>query len=427
MLVIRPFRGIIYNKDKVQDLGKVVTPPYDVISPLEQEFFYRLHPHNIIRVILGKATPEDNVRENRYTRAAGYFRDWLSRGILKKEKIPSIYVYHQEYHLQNQKIKRKGFIALMKLENFGSGVIFPHEKIFKEPQKDRLNLMRSCRANFSAIFSLFNDSSHQVDKLLEQGDLIFELEDLEGVKHRLSALRDREIINSICCLMEDKKILIADGHHRYLTALKLREELKKKPPFPRGIDYVMMYFLNTESGAATILPVHRLIGGLTPDKLDKLIRGIESLFYKRPFGVSPQREKEDIEKILLEIRKAREPLFGMYRKEEGYSLLLPKEKRFFPEKIKSAILDELIKNILGEERLEKGKQIDFTPSAKEAVKKVREGKFQVAFFLAPIPLEEIQKIAFTGKKLPPKSSYFYPKLLSGLVMRDLEDAIEQLR
>jgi uncharacterized protein (DUF1015 family) len=221
--------------------------------------------------------------------------------------------------------------------------------------------------------------------------------------------------------MEDKKILIADGHHRYLTALKLRGELKKEPSPPRGMDYVMMYFLNAESGAATILPVHRLIGGLTPDELDKLIRGIENLFYKIPFKVS-QEEEKDREEMLLKIKKAKEPLFGMYRKGEGYFLLWPKKRGFFSEKIRSAILDDLVKSILGEE-IKEANQTYFTPSAKEAVKKVREGRFQVAFFLAPLSLQEIQKIAFAGKKLPPKSSYFYPKLLSGLVMRDLEDAV----
>lgn len=421
MLLIRPFKGIIYNKDKVEDISKVVTPPYDVISPAEQDYYYHIHPHNIIRIILGKSAPEDNSQQNRYTRAAHYFREWLSQGILKKEEVSSVYVYHQEYLFQNQKIQRKGFIGLMKLENFDSGVIFPHEKIFKQPQQDRLKLMLSCRANLSPIFSLFQDPSRKVDEFLDKGELLFELEDSHRIKHKLFALRKPEIIDSLCRLMADKKILIADGHHRYLTALKLREKYKKMKSFPAGVDYVMMYFLNTESGTTTILPVHRLIGGLSSHKLDRLINKIEDFFDSRSLDVS--RDEDGMKKMILKIEKSSHPLFGMYRKKAGFFLLLPKKKHFFPRKVKSAIIDDLIREAFNQ-KLEKGKNIEYTPDAREAVEKVNEGRFQVAFFLSATTVEEIKEIAFAGKKMPPKSSYFYPKLLSGLVMRDLDDPID---
>ena len=165
MLRILPFKGIIYNKEEVGDVSKVVAPPYDVISPSEQNFYYKLHPYNIIRIILGKEKKGDNLKENKYTRAAQFFHNWVYQGVLIKEKLPSIYLYYQRYRVDDRVVERKGFISLMKLEDFRSGVVFPHEQVFPEPQEDRLNLLRTCSANFSAVFSLFSDPEGKIDSL----------------------------------------------------------------------------------------------------------------------------------------------------------------------------------------------------------------------------------------------------------------------
>jgi len=420
MLLIRPFRGIVYNKEKIGDLSRVVAPPYDVISPEEQNFYYQLHRFNIIRIILGKEQKGDNSRENKYTRAARFFREWLSSGILKKEDVPSIYIYGQEYTVEGEKFKRKGFIALMRLEEFGTGTVFPHEHIFPEPQQDRLSLMLNCRANLSAIFSFFADPSCEIDRLMEKSRLIYEFEDVEGIKHILSAIRDQKMVNLICQIMQDKKIFIADGHHRYFTALKLRDRLKKN-----SSSYVMMYFLNTESSPVTILPVHRLIGGLRSDEFHKLIEGVKRFFYLEHLGRASEKKTEDDLKrrMLFKVKSTKNTIFGMYCREEGYSLLIPKDEVSFPKKVNSAILDDLVRGILGKNELEKGREIDFTTDVNLAIDKVREGKFQIAFFLAPVSVEQIKNVALAGEKMPPKSTYFYPKLISGLVMRDLEDAV----
>ena len=422
MLVIRPFRGIIYNREKIPDMKKVVAPPYDVISPEQQDFYYGLHPYNIIRIILGKDKPRDNPEDNRYTRAAHYLRRWLSEGILKKEKIPAIYVYEQDYQLpeEGERVKRKGFIALMKLEQLHAGVIFPHERIFEAPQVDRLNLMLTSRANLSAIFSLFEDSSLQVDKILDESEGLFQFEDRTGIKHSLSALREDEKINQIIEIMKDKKIFIADGHHRYLTALKLREKLRQEKFFPSGADYVMMYFLNTESKTVTILPVHRLLRGLSRDQMETLFDGMGKFFHRKPFLFS---NGENPGEILKEINKSKVMVFGLYHHSRGYFLLTPKDTSCFSRKVNSEVLDELVKKILGWEKLKKGENIDFTPSVREAVEKVKKGEFQLAFFLAPVSVDEVKRTALRSEIMPPKSTYFYPKLLSGLVMRDIDDAI----
>ncbi len=424
MPIIRPFRGIIYNKDKVKDLSRVVVPPFDVISPYDQERYYQSHSYNIVRIILGKEKVDDNDRENKYTRAVRYFREWKDEGILKKEEIPSMYVYEQEYFLEKRKIIRRGFVALMKLEDFNSGVVFPHEQVFSRPQKDRFNLMKKCLANLSPVFSLYRDSLCKVDEYLKKGLPLFELEDEKGVKHRLSAIRDKDTISKIAELMKDKKILIADGHHRYLTFLKLKEELKENSSLKGGWDYGMIYFLNVESGTANILPVHRLIGNLTPDQSSRLNYWVKELFEVKTLPFTSENGSYQLNNMLQQINLADNFSLGMYRGDGAYYVLsLNKAERVFFNKITSSIVDNLIKKVTQKERLERGKEINFTPYSNQAVNLVKKREYQVAFFLKPTSLKEIEKVAFSGRIMPPKSSYFYPKLFTGLVMRDIRDAV----
>lgn len=417
MLVVCPFRGIIYNKDKIGDISKVVAPPYDVISSEQRDLYYNLHPYNIVRIILGKEFPGDNAKDNKYTRAANYFRDWLSRGILKKEGIPSLYIYQHEYTFQEKRIKRRGFVALMRLEELNSGVIFPHERIFAEPQQDRMRLIQNCEANFSTVFSLFSDPNCRIDELLAgEEELIYEFEDPDGVLHQLSAVRDRHIIHSICEFMRDKKLLIADGHHRYLTALQFRDKMKKKSSSHRGASYILMYLLNADSGAVTILPVHRIIKGLSPGNFRKIREKVDLLFSKKTVNNADKYEKR-INEILGEGDTA----FGMYTNDDGFLILKPRKDSFFtPGQTRSALLDKFIKKAVGKGGEE---NISFVPHTKEAIREVKEGRYQIAFLLPSTTVEEIKKVALAGESMPPKSSYFYPKPYSGLIMRDLQDAI----
>ncbi|GAH33981.1 unnamed protein product, partial [marine sediment metagenome] len=228
MLEIRPFRGIIYNEKKIGNIARVTAPPYDVISLMDQELYYSAHPNNIIRIILGKNYPHDNERENRYTRAKGFLKEWLAKDILKKEKKPAIYTYEKEYYGQGNLERRRGFLALMKLEEFGKGVIFPHEETLPKPGLDRLKLLHWCRANFNPIFSLYSDPLYMVDKYLKTGQALFEVIDRDGVKHRLGKIEDIGIIKKICRAMQDKKLFLADGHHRYNMALKFRDEERRR-------------------------------------------------------------------------------------------------------------------------------------------------------------------------------------------------------
>ncbi|MEA3485544.1 MAG: DUF1015 domain-containing protein [Candidatus Aerophobetes bacterium] len=415
MLVIRPFRGITYNQERISDLGKVVAPPYDVISTSGQKEYYQLHPYNIIRIILGKEYPGDDDKENKYTRAAKYFKEWLSSGILKRDSQAAIYVYEQEYPLKGKVKRRRGFIALMKLEEFGSGVVFPHERTFPQAKLDRLKLLRCCRANLSSIFSLYSDPSYLVDKYLEKTTPSFALRDKDGVRHLLGAIRDTDIIERIVEAMKDKKIFIADGHHRYLTALKFREEERTQTGEE---NFVMMYFLNMEADVLTILPVHRVIGNLGLEEGLQLRKKLSDFFQIETFDFVPETEKAEMEEMFRQIQEAKDGyIFGMYCGERRYYLLSLKEsyRQDFKGRVNTAVLDELMTKRI----LKKKGQIDFVKDERRAVNLVREGKYQAAFFLKPPSLRQIKEVALSDGVMPPKSSYFYPKLLSGLVMREL--------
>ncbi len=426
MVEIKPFRGIIYNQEKIKDLAKVMCPPYDVISPLGQQLYYKSHPYNVIRLILGLELPQDNEKENKYTRASRFFKEWLSNGILKKEKDPAIYVYEKEYSLKGRDGRRKGFLALMKLERFGTGVIFPHEQTFPKPGTDRLRLLESCRANFNPVFCLYSDSLHLIDQYLEEKEAVFELKDSDGVKHVVGRISNKDTIRKICQEMEDKKIFLADGHHRYLTALKFRD-VEKRPSTSskRGKDFLLIYFLNMETDAVTILPVHRVIGGLTPDEVSKLRSKIPNFFKIEVLEFNSNTEVVQRKEMWERIDKAQDrATFGMYWGENRYYILRLKDReRFLPENINTAILDTVLRKILKRNGLKKGREIDFIKDETEAAEVVRKGKYQIAFFLKSLSLKQVRETSLAGKILPPKSTYFYPKPLSGLVMRDLEDGI----
>ncbi len=454
-LKIRPFRGIIYNEKKVGELAKATAPPYDVISAIDQESYYALHPYNIIRIILGKEYPGDNDKENKYIRARRFFREWLSAGILKKEKNRAIYVYEKEYRLEGKIEKRRGFLALMRLEEFSSGVILPHEETLPKPGTDRLRLLKSCRANFSPIFSLYSDPSYLIEQYLEIKEPISEIIDANEVKHKLGRIEDESIIRQICRAMESKRLFLADGHHRYLTALRFRDEERKRlSQLKNGRDFVMMYFLNMETDAVSILPVHRLIGNLEPGELSALKSKMKDFFQIKKLPLPSAPSKIQGESIVKELQKEKKnPIFGMYWGEDRYYLLSlnregrlslslkestvlqgssPTHKRpkVLPDtelepsnEVSTVILDKILKKILKKDKLEKGKEIDFVKDEAEALDLVKKEKYQLVFFLRAFSLKQVKEVCFSGKKLPPKSTYFYPKPLSGLVIRDLDEEI----
>ena len=446
MAKIIPFKGILYNKEKIRDIKDVVAPPYDVISPAEQEELYKRHENNVVRLILGKESNSDTPDNNRYTKARDSFDSWQRDSILIKDAFPSIYVYSQEYHLGEtegfEKKRRLGLIALSKLEDFGEGKIHPHENTLAKPKEDRLKLMQHCNANFSSIFGLFSDPSKRIDSVLKdymRHSPLYDLVDDAGMRHTLWAIRDNRAIQIITSVMSDKQIFIADGHHRYETAINYRNEMRGKLPDFSGeelYNYVMMYFTNTNSEGLSILPIHRLVSNLSDFDKKKIVEKAGEFFNIEKLSFNESDEKTVKQKLFSDIKERgeKEHIFGMYLGNDEYLLLTLKDEDVLDrlitnsrhpswKKLDVTILHTLlIEKVLriSEKNLAEQKNITYTISGDEAIKDVKAGKYQIALFLNPTKIEEVKDVAAAGEKMPQKSTFFYPKLITGLVMNKLE-------
>jgi len=420
MTRIKPFQGILYNQKNVADLSKVMCPPYDIISMQDQEKFYNTDPYNFIRVVLGKEKPRDGNKDNKYTRAKQYFDDWLNSNILEKDKTPCFYFYLHEYIYKGRKKKRLGFVGLMKLEHENSKV-FPHENTHSKPKEDRLELIRALRANVSPIFAFFYDRERKIadvfqNHLLDQKAYI-SVRDADNISHKIWRLCDTELINKIKEYIIDEHIFIADGHHRYEVALTFSREMQSPSKHDRdkdGCNYIMTYFTNLDSDDLLILPIHRIV-----KKVPKEIKILEN-----NFDIERINNVQDMLSSLAKIR-ARGCGFGLYRNKE-FSLLKLKNqdqlKHCMPHGSQQyKCLDVSILQFLIFDRLGiKSEDLIYTKDEDEAIRIVDNNEAEAVFFTNPIKVQQLRDIAFGGEKMPPKSTYFYPKLLSGLVINKFE-------
>lgn len=429
MAEIKPFRGIIYNQEKVGDLIKVVTPPYDTISPEQRDRYYKISKHNVIRLILGKELPSDRPWDNKYTRAAQYLKDWLQKSVLVRESRPTVYIYDEQFIFKEESQRRWGLISLLKLEKFSSGKVVPHEKTLAGPKTDRLKLMQTTQANLCQVLGFYSDSQKETDKLLEpqiKTEPLINITDENNIKHRLWRVTDNKIIRKLAQLMEDKTIYIADGHHRYETALNYQRQMREKTKDNSGkapFDYIMVMLVNMDREGLVVLPAHRLIKkkDFDPTELENKIKDYFDI------------EVVPFNRLLtqMKVRGEKAHTFGMYLGErQSYLLTLRNEAVLdkFPnsahskeqQRLDVVILHKLlIEHILAIDT-QKPDGISFTEDEMKAKKLVDEGKYQVAFLLNPTKIEQVKKIADQGEKMPQKSTYFYPKLLSGLVINKLE-------
>lgn len=419
MVEIIPFRGLRYNPEKVE-LKKVVAPPYDVISDDARNKYYK-NKHSVVRLILGKEFKRDSPKNNRYTRAAEYLRKWAEGGVLKTDSEPSIYAYEEKYAYNGKTKRMLGFIALAKLEPFSRGVILPHEETLPEPIEDRLKLIRACRANFSPIFAMYSDPRMAVEKLIKSDTKKKPVANIEaeGVRHRIWRISGKSVIEKVASEMKNKAVFIADGHHRYETALKFMNETGGKN------NYVMMYFTNADSGGATILPAHRLLKG---DSSASKISGIERYFKVTAVDFNYGSEAAQRKKLLrLMAQRSSRHAFGMYRGKRRYYLLVLKDEKILDGMVKARKsqswkkLDVVIAHslLIGRILKVKPKDITYVVGAEKAVQLVKNGEYEVAIFLNPTKLQEVKKIALAGERMPGKATYFYPKLLTGLVMNKM--------
>ncbi|MFC1708693.1 DUF1015 domain-containing protein [Candidatus Omnitrophota bacterium] len=421
MMNIKAFKGASYNLDKITDPSQVVCPPYDVINKEEQDFYYRQNPYNFIRLILNKQESGDDSSNNRYVRASIFFKDWLKTQILKQDPQEAIYFYRQDYFCEDKEFSRLGFMGLMQLSE--SRIVYPHENTHVAPKMDRLELIKSVKSNLTPIFTIFSDRERFIESVFNthlskiKPDLL--LKDAQGVRNSVWKLEDKDAIQEITAKMSDKQIFIADGHHRYEVASmyqSLMKEQDKDYSPNKSYNYIMTYFTPLESKGLCILPVHRII----KSKID-----IEPL--KKVFKISKLKTMVDLEdKLKSSSRKG--CVFGLYHQNDVLLLELKDKKavsNFFENKKYFINLDVAILDFFALKELLKIEKdaIIYTKEVDEARECVDSNTGSAAFILRPTSMEQIRDVALCGEKMPPKSTYFYPKLLSGLVVHKFDSVV----
>jgi len=428
-MLVYPFKGILYNQEKTGDISKVLTPPYDVISPKMQDEYHALNPHNIVRIILNKATQQDSEKNNVYTRAAGIFKDWQKEGVFAEDGKPAFYIYGQEFDYQGKARQRLGFIGLAKIDGDPKNVVLPHEKTFQAPKEDRERLLEVTKLNTSCIFCLFQDEKREIDEIFEECIKDAPLMDTEvdGVKNRLWRISDPEKIKKIQDAMEHKNIFIADGHHRYEAAVNYRNRMfSEDKSFDENSPYnfVMMYFASFQDRGITILSTHRILKSLNGLSLEQFLKGLEAFFDILLVG----SEKECFE--AMEGHAEGEHVFGMYACSQ-YRILKLKDRNAVQQKaadgekrsdayfkLDSAILQTLVLDeILKIDPATYQQCISYTRETDIAIKLVDEKEYTCAFFLNPTRPHQVRDISLAMDRMPQKSTYFYPKLLTGIVLR----------
>jgi len=406
--VIKPFRGWRYDERKTKPLSLVVAPPYDVILPNACSKYFSRHPKNFINLSLGKQGTEKNLAEGNYSKAAQVLKQWLEDGTLMQESRKSFYVYEETFEVAGKKLNRTGFIALLNLEN-SDGNVLKHEKTLPKPLEDRLLLLRATKADLEPIFLLFEDSELEVESILKkakESKPVLELVDEMGVRHKMWLLQG-ERCTKIARLLEGQNLLIADGHHRYSTALTFMKESKSP-----GFKFKMVYLLGTGSKGLLILPTHR--GLLQVGNKSSFLKQIEKFFEleeKSKVEVFKLLEKAEVNCFAMLFQKK---YFFCSEKKQG---LVKKEleSRKLPEVLQELPTTVLHSIVLEACLKENPKNIVFEKSVQKLVKGVEAGRLEAAFFLKATTLKQFEAVSKANQLMPPKSTYFYPKPLSGLV------------
>jgi len=427
---VYPFRGYRYNVAKVKDLNKVVTQPYDRIDPADQERYYQASEYNIVRLILNKG----EAGKDRYEAAADYLEKWLAEEVLLQDEEPSFYVYWQEYEVEGIKKVRRGFVGMGKLE--GEETVKAHENTLDAPKADRLKLMQATEANFGHIFMLYSDQEQRIisllDKAIQDREPAVEVNDEDGNIHKLWQISDPAILEAIQEEMDDKILYIADGHHRYQTAVNFRNEcLEKgwKSIGAEGFENRLMTFVNIDDPGISILATHRLVYGLADFDLESLLAAAASNFIIKKFN--------SVAELYQDLDESQDKLHTIglkAKKDPAYYSLTLKDTSIMEEvladrskawrELDVVILHKLIlERYLGidEKALAENKNIDYIRYRDKALELLEKGEkeYQAAFLLNPTPIEDLKKIADAGERMPQKSTDFYPKLLTGLVLNKL--------
>ncbi len=431
MADVQLLRAIRYASEVVGDLAQVVTPPYDVISEEAQARYYARSPYNSIRLELGMKEPGDTTLNNRYTRAASTYAEWRASSILQQDVVPSYYMYQQIFTHNGQTYTRTSLLARVRLESWSARVVLPHEHTMAKPKDDRLQLLRACATNFSPIMSLFDDPQGRIRRLLNlyAANPEVQITDEANEEHRLNPITDEKQIELLQNFFSERQLYIADGHHRYETALNYREEVRetRRQLDPQdAANFVLMALTDVDDPGLLVLPTHRLLFGLSRDALSLLT----SQQLTQYFTVYELGAIENAQEALLQLTQvdATRPSFVITTAAQSWLLSLNDAGRArMAESGHSDAWNELdvavahtlvLESLLGlrREDITAGSHIRYTRDAQQALEAVRKGEAQAALLLNATRVRQICNVAKANDRMPQKSTYFYPKLITGLVL-----------
>lgn len=431
MADIRPFSALRYNLQRVS-APQVVTQPYDKITPAMQDRYYAASPYNLVRIILGRHEPADNTAENVYTRAREYGRKWRAEGILAKDSAPSIYAYSQTFTAPSgATCERRGFIALGRVEDYPAKVVFRHEQTLTKPKADRLDLLRATRTHYEQLFLLYEDSG-EIDSLLATAEKpVIDVADEYGVAHRVWQITDPRTIASVQDKMREQKLVIADGHHRYETALNFRNESRaaaKSSNLEAPYEFVMMTFVNMKDPGLLVLPTHRVVHSLNSFSAERFQNAVKEYFATE--DVAPAIGAERATEILRDkgrsgtafLAVTADRAFLLHSPKPATSKFLhglsDRQQSLDVVQLHKCLLEGVLQ--LSEESIRNQQNLSYLRDAAEAIKKVRNCEANIAFLMNPCPVQAVRDVAFAGEVMPQKSTDFYPKLLSGLAAYALD-------
>ncbi len=429
MAKVRPIYGLRYGSS-AGDISRVVSPPYDVISPEMQRLLHQRHRENIVHVDF--ALESGNAGENKYTRSSRYLEDWINREVLVQDKVPTLYYYEQEFPMGGTvRLVRSGFVCGLLLEKFGEENVFPHESTLLSPKIDRLNLMKETGHATSPIFGIYDDRENNNALRMRQnfnGDPPqVEVEDDLGVVHRMWLVQQEEIISDICASLEGKKVFIADGHHRYETALAYRDAMREKgADDPDGAwNYVLIFLAASGDDGLVILPTHRGIKGIGSDLMTTMRNKWKQFFTITDIGAAP----EDLIRAVEENGERGHALGMALKGGEQFLLFIDRKEteemsqlRDFPPPVRAldvTILHRLgLEEVLGisPDEVSTGERVAFYKDREQGFQDLKGGDIDVFFYLNPVSMEQFMEVSKIGFHLPQKTTYFYPKILTGLVL-----------
>ena len=435
---IKPFKAFRYDKAVVGNVGNCIAPPYDVIGDDEQEALYQKSAYNIVRITKGKTTPTDDGQVNQYTRAADHLVQWIREGALKEDAKEAIYGYVQDFEIAGQAFQRLTFIALAKLEDFGK-MVKPHEQVFEKPMLDRLSLKKATSARFGLVFMLYEDPQEIADKIIRQAataEPLIDFTDEQDVRHRLFVINSDADIKAITQMMATKSGIIADGHHRYTTGLNY-SRLSDNP----AAKYQMIAFTNLRQKGLVVLATHRLVGGIENFDPQGFLMRLAASFTVSKFAydannTSKEAALQNVLAAMKSVHEKDETALSIYMAGGSFYLLVLKDKSLMVaaaserseawRSLDVSVLQKLVLEDLldiDEARMGNPDYVQYVkdrPNAiHEMIDAVDAGRKQIAFFTNPVKMQRLVDITEAGERMPQKSTYFYPKMYTGLTIQKI--------